>query len=74
MCFITCSHICRNFFLLSSRCKSDSFVNVQVELLELLAEIDYKFVVYLESVGFSSPSTVSHRFLGVSCNWSTASM
>lgn len=41
-------------------------VNVQVELLELLAEVDYKFIVYLESVGLSSVSTTNHRFLGVS--------
>jgi len=39
---------------------------MQVELLELLADLDYKFVVYLESVGFSSASTMNHRFLGVS--------
>jgi len=34
--------------------------------LELLADVDYKFVVYLESVGFTSASTMSHHFLGVS--------
>jgi len=40
-------------------------VNVQVELLELLAEVDYKFIDYLESVGLSSAFTTNHRFLGV---------
>jgi len=43
------------------------YVMVQVELLELLADVDYKFVVYLESVGFTSATTLNHRFLGVSC-------
>lgn len=47
----------------------DNSVDVQVELLELLADVDYKFVVYLESVGFTSTSSTNHRFLGVSCNW-----
>jgi len=48
-----------------SECSSTG--NVQVELLELLADIDYKFIVYLESVGLTSASAGNHRFLGVSC-------
>lgn len=44
-------------------------VDLQVELLELLANVDYKFVVYLESVGYTSTSSTNHRFLGVSCDW-----
>jgi len=46
--------------------KYDNDVNVQVELLDLLADVDYKFIVYLESIGFTSASTMNHRFLGVS--------
>jgi len=45
-----------------------SNVDLQVELLELLANVDYKFVVYLESVGYTSTSSTNHRFLGVSCD------
>jgi len=41
---------------------------MQVELLELLADIDYRYIVYLESVGFTSASTLNHHFLGVSCD------
>jgi len=44
---------------------------MQVELLELLADVDYNFIVYLESVGFTSASTMNHRFLGVSCYYVT---
>jgi len=43
-------------------------VIVQLELLQVLANIDCNFTVYLESVGLTSLSTMNSYFLDVSCN------
>ena len=64
---MTCSqsHICLKVLLALLKLKDDSYWLVKVELLELIAEVDFKTIAYLEASCRDSQKGSNH-YLGVS--------